>query len=215
MELVPQQASAARWGGDDGHLDRQVNCVQQGLPLGRGLGRERRWVPLKGASTHTLADGYVLLAMETELHIKLHKKQLHCLFNWYNYSVITCRRTKEGLLLTHGWRGDGEGDVPLCLSRELRVFVSGVPRHTEAHRQVAAPRPQDGGVGERHLQKMTIVWEVGVPGRLRWGRRIPLASDNRTLLPIKARPPRVDHTTAMLTLPTTLPVTPKPFKIVT
>ena len=60
--------------------------------------------------------------------------------------------------------------MPLGLPLEVRVFVSGIPCHTEADCQVAAPRPEGLGVGEGHLQEVAVVWEVGVPGRLEVGQ---------------------------------------------
>ena len=68
----------------------------------------------------------------------------------------------DGEGVTYSGGGDGESEVTLGLSREtLSVFG-----HGERDSDVARPRPEGGGVGDRHLQQLSIVLEVGVPGRL-------------------------------------------------
>ena len=64
--------------------------------------------------------------------------------------------------MTDRGRGDGKSKVPLSHSGEAPP-LSG---HGEGDSEIPGPRPQGGGVGDRHLQELAVVLEVRVPGGL-------------------------------------------------
>ena len=63
--------------------------------------------------------------------------------------------------------GHSEGDVALG---GTTIAMSSLG-NAEADGQIARPGPQGSGVGERHLQVLSIQGQVGIPHRLSWEER--------------------------------------------